>query len=241
MRIGGDHRSVVNFVDLFESPSHYYLVMEMASGGELFDRLVARGPYTEAKAAEVVGEVAEALGYLHGQGVVHFDVKPENILLHSESEEEAFGGEHHGGPGLDDGGESTMLTDFGSAFFMSAPAAERTPKPGSGTSAYLPPEALEPDPAKRGPCDTKADMWSLGVVMYILLSGAHPFDLENKASDREIERRIREDRVVLEGKAWRQVSKEGKALLRQLLDKVPPPPPLVFKPLLPQPRREGAL
>ena len=59
--------------------------------------------------------------------------------------------------------------------------------------------------------------------MYILLTGDHLFDPENRASDREIERRIREDRAMLEGKAWRQVSTEGKALLRQLLDKVAPP------------------
>jgi len=59
MQLGGDHRCVVSYVDLFESPSHYYLVMEMASGGELFDRLVARGAYTEASAANLVGEVNE--------------------------------------------------------------------------------------------------------------------------------------------------------------------------------------
>jgi serine/threonine protein kinase len=61
MQLGGDHRCVVSYVDLFESPSHYYLVMEMASGGELFDRLVARGAYTEASAAKLVGEVTELL------------------------------------------------------------------------------------------------------------------------------------------------------------------------------------
>jgi hypothetical protein len=57
MQLGGDHRCVVSYVDLFDSPTHYYLVMEMASGGELFDRLVARGAYTEASAAKLVGEV----------------------------------------------------------------------------------------------------------------------------------------------------------------------------------------
>ena len=57
MALGGDHRCVVSYVDLFDSATHYYLVMEMASGGELFDRLVARGAYTEASAAKLVGEV----------------------------------------------------------------------------------------------------------------------------------------------------------------------------------------
>ena len=117
-----------------------------------------------------------------------------------------------------DGGESTVLTDCGSAFFVSAPAAERTPKPGSGASAFLPPEVLEPDPAKRGPCDTKADCGPWAWSCTSCSRASTPL-----ASDRDIERRNREDRVVLEGKAWRQVSTEGKALLRQLLDKVAPP------------------
>jgi serine/threonine protein kinase len=67
MRLCGDHHYVADFVDLFESATHFYLVMEMASGGELFDRLITRGPYTEAHAAVLIREVAEALAYIHQQ------------------------------------------------------------------------------------------------------------------------------------------------------------------------------
>mmetsp|Transcript_23948 Transcript_23948/g.64773 ORF Transcript_23948/g.64773 Transcript_23948/m.64773 type:complete len:107 (-) Transcript_23948:47-367(-) len=81
MRIAGDHLNVTSFIDLFSSDTNWYIVMEMAAGGELFDRLVTRGPYTERQASTLLREITEGLAYLHQQGVVHFDLKPENILL----------------------------------------------------------------------------------------------------------------------------------------------------------------
>lgn len=233
MRMGGDHRNIVQFVDMFSSDTHFYLVMEMASGGELFDRLVTRGPYTELQASALVRELAEALAYLHQLGIVHFDIKPENILLHGDEQplpgatavddgngSGSMGGEATSGASAGGLDESTRLTDFGSAFLLSASPAERTPKTGSGTSAYMPPEALAPE-GERRPCDAAADMWSLGVVMYILLSGAHPFDMENSASDLEITRRILTTVPDLSGPAWSRISCSGRNLLRRLLDKDP--------------------
>lgn len=109
---------------------------------------------------------------------------------------------------------------------LSEPIGRRIPTTGSGTSAYLPPEALV-DEGERGPCDTSADVWSLGIIMYIILSGVHPFDIDNDASDKEVEERILHEPVVLEGGDWDKVSDQGKDLLRRLLSKEPSERPTV--------------
>merc|ERR1712179_752424 len=74
------HPNVVHQVEFFESKKKIYLIMELLSGGELFDRIVERGSFSEAEAAKVVEQIALALQYLHSQGIVHRDLKPENLV-----------------------------------------------------------------------------------------------------------------------------------------------------------------
>ncbi|CAM9697755.1 unnamed protein product [Discosporangium mesarthrocarpum] len=164
LKMAGQHKNVVNFRDFFSDDDEYYIVMEFATGGELFDRLVHKGAYSEHEAASFMREVVDALSYLHGHNIVHFDLKPENLLLAS--------------PEFDS--IDVRLVDFGSAFLLEE-GGKGTPRENSGTVAYSAPEVLLGE--HFGPA---ADMWSLGVLMYILLSGVHPFDLTGSASDEDV-------------------------------------------------------
>ncbi|CAM9702899.1 unnamed protein product, partial [Ascophyllum nodosum] len=195
LRLAGQHSNVVNFRDLFSDEDSFYIVMEFATGGELFDRLVQKGAHSEHDAACLIREVTDALAYLHGNDVVHFDIKPENILLQSSDTDS-----------LD-----VKLVDFGSAFVV-GPKGVGIPRENSGTIAYSAPEVL------RGqPFGTAADMWSTGVVLYILLCGAHPFDLEGGAKDAEVRRRVLAGDVSFENPVWE--GKDGAiSLIKQLLE-----------------------
>jgi len=81
LRLAGEHHNIIGFRDLFQDDENWYIVMEMAEGGELFDRLVERGAYSEAQASEIMLQIVDSVSYLHQQGIVHCDLKPENLLL----------------------------------------------------------------------------------------------------------------------------------------------------------------
>ena len=85
-----DHPNVIKLVEIFDEPKKMNLVMELVTGGELFDRIVAKGNYTEKDAAKVMGTLCEALKYLHGKDIVHRDLKPENILLATPADDAAI-------------------------------------------------------------------------------------------------------------------------------------------------------
>ncbi|CAN0335176.1 unnamed protein product, partial [Laminaria digitata] len=173
---------------------HFYTT-EFATGGELFDRLVNKGAHSEHDAACLLREVTDAVAYLHLNSIVHFDLKPENILLHSSDTDSI----------------DVRVVDFGSAFVL-GPSGLGPPKESSGTIAYSAPEVLRGEPF-----GTPADMWSLGVVLYILLSGVHPFDLEGGASDAEVRERVLSGEVPFDALAWAE--KEGAIdLIRHMLE-----------------------
>jgi calcium/calmodulin-dependent protein kinase I len=151
LRLAGEHRNIIGFRDLFQDEENWYIVMEMAEGGELFDRLVERGAYSEAQASEIMREIVDAVSYLHQQGIVHCDLKPENLLLATKASDTS----------------NMRLVDFGSAF--RADSGKLVSKKGTGTIAYSAPEVIS-----GRPCGYKADVWALGVLMYILLSGTSP-------------------------------------------------------------------
>ncbi|CAN0429029.1 unnamed protein product, partial [Laminaria digitata] len=81
LKVAGKHPNVVTMQAFFEDQDSFYIVMEMCQGGELYHRLADKGRYSEGQAARIMAEVAEAVGFLHRQGIVHFDLKPENIML----------------------------------------------------------------------------------------------------------------------------------------------------------------
>ncbi|GAB9474539.1 Camk protein kinase [Globisporangium polare] len=193
----GGHSNIIDLKDVYVDGRKVCLVTELARGGELFDHIVAFGAFSEDRASTFAREMGGALGFLHRHGLVHKDIKPENILMSSRDAPSA---------------NFVKLADFGSA----GPASVNNKLDDIGTSAYLPPELLE-----SGICTTACDMWALGCVLYIVLSGSHPFDLDGTATDDEVEERIKHAPVTFDFAAWTNVSAEAKDLISKLLLKDP--------------------
>ncbi|XP_021107958.1 calcium/calmodulin-dependent protein kinase type 1B isoform X4 [Heterocephalus glaber] len=136
------HPNIVALEDVHESPSHLYLAMELVTGGELFDRIMERGSYTEKDASHLVGQVLGAVSYLHSLGIVHRDLKPENLLYATPFEDSKI-----------------MVSDFG----LSKIQAGNMLGTACGTPGYVAPELLEQKPYGKA-----VDVWALGVISYIL-------------------------------------------------------------------------
>ena len=184
------HAHIIRLYDFFTEPSTYYLVMERMRGGELFDRIVAKAYYNEKEARDTCKIVLEAVCHCHNHSVAHRDLKPENLLLLSEDDD-----------------STVKIADFG--------FAKRVKKPNSlttqcGTPGYVAPEILEGKPY-----DERADMWSVGVILYILLGGYPPFI---ESTQRDLFRKIRKGEYEFHEEYWGTVSKEAKNLIGSLLN-----------------------
>lgn len=162
------HTNIIQLMEVFETAERVYMVMELATGGELFDRIIARGSFTERDATRVLQMVLDGVKYLHTLGITHRDLKPENLLYYH--------------PGAD---SKIIITDFGLASSRKK-GDECLMKTTCGTPEYIAPEILV-----RKPYTNAVDMWALGVISYILLSGTMPFEDDN---------RMRLYRQILKGK-----------------------------------------
>lgn len=169
----GGHPHVCQLHDLHDDGhKFYYLSLELISGGELFEHLIRNGPYSEAQAAVFLRQFAEAMSFMHTNGVVHADLKPENLMLSSEQDENA----------------QLKVVDFGCAVIKSQ--QESSGGEIMGTTAYWSPEMLE-----KGTRPTEAsDMWAIGCILYILVTGCHPFDPDGFASDDEVADNIKKSK-----------------------------------------------
>jgi serine/threonine protein kinase len=208
LRAAGRHRSIVRLEGAYKTPEGYLLFLELARGGELFERILARrgSSFPEGQAARIMAEVLIAVAHLHKRGIVHMDLKPENIVLRSADDLET---------------ERVLLTDFGSAWRPTA--SDLVSAPLQTTSAYAAPEVL----SAHCNVDDKADVWALGVIMYILLVGRHPFPARLRSrKDQCCEGEEGEDeegsdphRITpnFKAKEMRHVSPAAKDLLRRML------------------------
>ncbi|OQR91886.1 calcium/calmodulin-dependent protein kinase [Achlya hypogyna] len=180
------HPNIIRLIETFETDEYVCLVMELAEGGELFQMLVRDGAYSEAIAQHYVRDILTALNYLHEKGIVHRDLKPENLLLTSK-----HAGRAH-----------VKLADFSMAAIVTN---KRLAARDGLTWAYCAPELFDENatPAYDGKCD----MWSLGVILYIILSAVHPFDPDGRNSK--------------EWDVWHDISPEAKDLVTKLLAKDP--------------------
>eukprot|EP01125_Pyxidicula_operculata_P019835 TRINITY_DN721_c0_g1_i1.p1 TRINITY_DN721_c0_g1~~TRINITY_DN721_c0_g1_i1.p1 ORF type:complete len:340 (+),score=71.61 TRINITY_DN721_c0_g1_i1:175-1194(+) len=183
-----DHPNIVKLLDLFDTERYLYLVMELVTGGELFDRIVEREQYSERDAREVMKQLFNAIAYIHSKGIVHRDLKPENLLLETTEDDTTI-----------------KLTDFG----LSKIYSEHMLQTACGTPGYVAPEIL-----KCHGYTSAIDMWSAGVIMYILLCGYPPFYSEN---DAELFESIMEANYHFHSPYWDNISAEAKDLIKKLL------------------------
>ncbi|KAK9480967.1 kinase-like domain-containing protein [Lipomyces japonicus] len=185
-----NHPHIVGFRDWFESREKFYIVTQLATGGELFDRICERGKYTEKDAVETVREILQAVDYLHDLNIVHRDLKPENLLYLTPAKD-----------------SSLVLADFGIAKMLEENEILTSM---AGSFGYAAPEVLL-GTGHGKPCD----IWSLGAITYTLLCGYTPFRSEN-INDFLIE--VRENGVIFHHKYWKDVSSEAKEFVLAMLE-----------------------
>jgi serine/threonine protein kinase len=188
-----NHPNITRLREMFETRTHLYIVMRLVRGGDLFNRIKARKCFKEAVTREVIWSLFSAVKYLHARGIVHRDIKPENILC------------------LDaDDDSKIIISDFGLSKFATP---KELMKVACGTLCYVAPEVL-----KCSGYGFSVDIWSIGVIMYLLLRGRLPFD--GKTKDEIIDRTLTAP-LDFSHAHWSTVSDEAKELLRMLLTKDP--------------------
>ena len=182
------HRNIVHFYDFFDEDGEMYVVLEYLRGGELFTRLQKKEVYSEKDARNLVFVLLNALKHMHDMDIVHRDLKPENLLMAS-----------------DENDADVKIADFGFAAY----APEPTLTDACGTPAYVAPEVLNKNPHGK-----PADMWSLGVITYILLGGYAPFDGVDLHA---MYKQIRAAKFKFHEDYWVDVSASAKGFIRHLL------------------------
>lgn len=183
------HPNVINLYDVYEDASGVHLVLELCAGGELFDRIVSHDRYSEFEAAVVVQQIAEGLKALHNANIVHRDLKPENCLFSDSSPDSHLKIMDFGLSSVEDFTDP-IVTLFGSIDYVS-------------------PEALS-----QRQVTAASDMWSLGVILYILLSGCPPF---HAPTNREKQQRILAGDFSFGDQTWKTISSSAKDLISRLL------------------------
>jgi serine/threonine protein kinase len=191
-----NHPGIVSFREVMSTPGRLFVVTELLTGGELFERLVQHGPYPEARARVLMRRICEAVDYLHDKGIVHRDLKPENILLQSSENDTAI-----------------KLVDFGVA--TEEQGGRRT---FCGSMSYVAPEVLRRRESflHEGTYGKGVDMWSVGVICHVVLSKRPPFD---EQEDDKMHVHIR-DVLKFEGEEWNAVSSLGKSFVAGCLEMV---------------------
>jgi calcium-dependent protein kinase len=190
-----DHPNIIKLYETYEDQSTIYMVLELATGGELYDHLIDADHYSEKEAAEYFYHMCQSINYCHNHDICHRDLKLENFIFENVSENAQL-----------------KLIDFGLSRKYSKNAGPKRMASIVGTAYYMAPEVL-----KRGGYTNKCDMWGLGAILYMMLSGRPPFDGE---SDRQIMEAVRLGKYEF-GLEWSRVSPDAKNLVRRLLEMDP--------------------
>lgn len=187
-----NHENIINMIDCYEDENYVHIVTETYTGGELFDKIIdnttSNGCLSESEAARIIKQLLKAVSYLHENDVCHRDIKPENILFESKDEN-----------------SPVRLIDFGLS--RSHAQGEEMMSNPVGTCYYMSPELL------KGSYDKSTDMWSCGVIAYILLCGYPPF---NGNSDADIVAAIRRGHLTFVD-GWAGKSSEALDFIKCLL------------------------
>jgi len=191
-----NHPCVIGLEDVIRTRSDMlYIVLELAEGGELFDKIIEKKRLTEAEAKVYFFQLLSAVEYLHDKNICHRDLKPENILYCSQ----------------DDANPVLKVTDLGLSKLVDKSLA----KTFCGTPQYLAPEVLFSRVRGDGSYGLKCDVWSLGVILYILLSGGPPFN--PNITDPPMLRQITQGIYSFPSKEWSQISSEAVDLVKKLM------------------------
>ncbi|GME79335.1 unnamed protein product [Ambrosiozyma monospora] len=194
-----NHPNIIKFNAVYESHDSFYIVTELAKGGELFNRIVEQRSFTETDAKGVILQLLDALNYLHRKNIVHRDIKPANIVFENDDDESKI-----------------KLVDFGIARKMDQTTKSNSNANGqkdgvatvdcsyAGTFLYSAPETYA------GKYNHKADVWSVGVVCYMLLIGYHPF----RSTDVDSFLKETKQPVTFTDPAWKDISREAKAFIK---------------------------
>ena len=189
------HPNIIKLYDIYENENYIYIIMEYCSGGDLLSYFEYHEyELPESKVCEIIHKLSMAIYYLHSYGIVHRDLKPENILMTDISDT-----------------ADIRLLDFGLSKIVGN--EEKCTEP-YGTLSFVAPEVLQGKPY-----DKSVDLWSIGIITFLLLCGYLPFD--DKHSEREIARQTIQDPVPYEKKIWDKYSPEAKAFVDGLLQKKP--------------------
>jgi calcium-dependent protein kinase len=192
-----DHPNIVKFHESYMDHRYVHIVMELALGGELFEKIVELQSFPEVKAADLMRQIVSAILHMHEKGVCHRDIKPENFMFSDKGKDselklidfglsKRFGKNESGVPGGD---------------FMHSIV---------GTPYYVAPEVLE------GNYGFQCDVWSLGIIFYILLCGYPPFEGDN---NKEIFKRVMTQEVEFDPAEWSHISQEAKNLILKMLQR----------------------
>ncbi|GAB1606191.1 calcium/calmodulin-dependent protein kinase type IV [Argonauta hians] len=191
--LGLNHPNVVRMKEVFETPSSLHIILEYAVGGELFDRIVQKGHYSEKDAAGVFRQILTGIEYLHSNSIIHRDLKPENLLYCTKEEDSLI-----------------KIADFGLSKIMTSNTLSMSM---CGTPSYCAPEVLQ-----GSMYSFPADVWSAGVILFILLAGYEPFFASN---DHKIYKRIIRIDWKFESPWWDDVSSNSKDLISKILIRDP--------------------
>jgi serine/threonine protein kinase len=161
-RVSSGHPNIVTLHDYFETSHNLYLCFDLCTGGELFDRICAKGNYYEADAANLLRTIFKAVKHIHDAGIVHRDLKPENLLFRTKAED-----------------ADIMIADFGLSRVMEEDRFHLLTEI-CGTPGYMAPEIF-----KKSGHHKPVDIWAMGVITYFLLCGYTPFDRETQQEEME--------------------------------------------------------
>ena len=188
-----DHPNILKVFEFFCNKNAIFIINELCTGGELFDKIVEVKHFSENVAADIMRQLFSAVGFCHEQGVIHRDLKPENILIETQQEKlkEFF---------------HIKIIDFGTCEILQR---NKMLKEQIGTSFYIAPEVL------KNSYNEKCDLWSCGVILYILLCGAPPF---YGTCEDEIFHKIVTGNYSFKHSIWKKISPEAKDLITKLLD-----------------------
>lgn len=176
--------------EFYNREHRFYLICEYIEGEELFEKIISSRNFSEENAANYMYQILNGVNYIHKRGIVHRDLKPENILVERSDDKKDI---------------NLKIIDFGTSDIVN-PNEKLTKK--TGTSFYIAPEVLQ------GNYCEKCDIWSCGVIMYILLCGGPPF---NGSNNNEIFSAILSEPLIFKGESWRVVSDEAIKLIKNML------------------------